>query len=59
MKNVQFVDSNKVICDLYLKDNKVILDIQDTGKQIIFSLEKDEVREFLHELLRIKDIRNV
>lgn len=58
MKNVQFVDKNAVVFDLSCNVESVILEFTEDGQTINFNLDKHEVRELIHELMRLKDLNH-
>lgn len=53
-KNVKFIDSNEIELHLELIDNKIHIGIFDKSEGFVFRLEKHEVHELIHELMRLK-----
>jgi hypothetical protein len=58
MKQVQFIDKNGVVFDLSWNVDSILLEFTEQGTSISFCLERHEVAEVMHELLRLKDRNN-
>ena len=54
MKIVKFIDDNGIELHLELNDNRIHLGIFDKSEGFLFRLEKYEVQELIHELMRLK-----
>jgi len=56
MKQVKFVDVEGIELDMFVRDKKIRLELNnpDTNNLLQFELEKYEVEEIIYELIRLK-----